>query len=242
MHDGVSAVGATGASIALTQGVASLTDTLLLSTESFIGINTSPLPLSPGLETLLKGAGQVGLLAGATAGLGIAAGAIWGKAPIRLDGAKWWKRLAFKPATELFNSGIRFRQQAGQARRQTVASQRFLQGAQAGFQVGRGIGSGAGQVQGALTGGLIGWRFSGEVSSLVETFTTGLEIPTLAKPYIPWLIGAACVAAGQMVGSSVGDFLGGLSGGALTATVTGAYCAVSPLKCEEQPAQTQSVD
>lgn len=215
-------------SMALSQGAALAVDQALVAGKSLLPVQSAPVPLTDSLSFLLKGAGHLGLLTGAAAGLGIASGALWGDSPLEIDGLSWWKKLAVKPMAELYNSGIRFRENTSQARLHPTATKRFLAGACAGYQVGHGIGSAAGQIQGAVTGGILGWRLSGEAQALLEFTLDGLEIPPLAKPLLPLLVGATCVVAGQMLGGAVGSTLGGWSGGLLTGAASGTFCAASP--------------
>lgn len=224
----VAATGSAAGSVALSQGTALLTDRVLLAGQSLLPIQSAPVPLTHGLDFLLKGAGSLGLLTGATAGLGIASGALWGNKPLEVDGLTWWKKLAVKPVAELYNTGIRFREETSEARLQNSADRRFLLGAGAGYRIGRRIGASAGQVQGAITGGVLGWRLSGEARALLESALQGLELPPIAKPFLPLLVGTVSVAAGQMLGGAVGGALGGWSGGILVGAATGAYCAAHP--------------
>ena len=216
------------AAVGVSRLAATTSDTVVLGAASLLP-DTVPAVSAPGLhalQRLAQGPG-LGLAAGGIAGLGIAAGAVWGEEPIDLSQSSLWKRILLKPAANTFNSGIKFRQDVQSAQAEKDLGPAFSKGAKAGWNIGSALGKTAGSVQGGISGALLGLEMSGEALSLLQSTLQSTPLPPLIQQSLPLLVGGACLFAGQAVGSAVGGAVGSVVGGGVVGLGVGTYAAVA---------------
>lgn len=216
------------AAVGVSRLAATASDTVLLSAGSLLP-DSAPAVSAPGLLTLQKLAQgpALGLAAGGLAGLGIAAGAVWGEKPFDLAQSSLWKRILLKPAADTFNSGIKFRQDVQSAQAEKELRPAFSKGAKAGWNIGSALGNTAGSVQGGISGALLGLEMSGEALSLLQSTLQSTPLPPLVQQSLPLLVGGACLFAGQAVGSAIGGAVGSVVGGSFVGLGVGTYAAVA---------------
>ena len=211
----------------LAESTAQATHTVLHQLSDRVDLTSLPKPQnSPLINSLLSGSG-LALASGALSGVGLAAGAVWGEKPVDLQDKSWWKKVAFGGPVNLFNSGIKMREDMRNAVQQDDLRSRFSGGAAVGFRAGSRVGGAAGKVQGALTGGYLGYQFSGQAVALVERFLEATPLPRPLQQMLPLAVTAACIVTGQGVGGMVGQTVGQITGGAIGGLAGGLYASAA---------------